>query len=247
MVDAYNERPHDAVYGAPEDVEKGGVQEFMVLKDNAQKFMHNKKLTQRRVKDLNEAKGFRSPIPTGGRSFNPQYSSNVYSLQKITPGAQFVQNTTGRDFLLKEVQPAPRDSGKPLGRLTDPNLGRRSRYQQQANRIEDFIADQGGSITMQDLRNNLTRIGLQRFFRGLNMQLTAFLRLYGSMFTLQNGQVRLKNYQSAAAPPPESREERLARLMREDRERDQERQRRREERQRARVGGLRAVYGSQPM
>ena len=143
VVDAYNERPHDAVYGAPEDVEKGGVQEFMVLKDNAQKFMHNKKLTQRRVKDLNEAKGFRSPIPTGGRSFNPQYSSNVYALQKITPGAQFVQNTTGRDFLLKEVQPAPRDSGNPQGRLTDPNLGRRTRYQHQANRIEDFIADQG--------------------------------------------------------------------------------------------------------
>ena len=247
VVDAYNEKPNEAVYGAPEDVEEGGVQEFMVLKDNAQKFMQNKKLTQRRVKDVQEAGGFRAPVPTGGRSFNPQYSSNVYALQKITPGAQFVQNTTGRGFLLKEVQPAPRDSGKPQGRLTDPNLGRRSRYQQQANRIEDFIADQGGSITMQDLRNNLTRIGLQRFFRGLNMQLPAFLRLFSSMFTLQNGQVRLKNYQTAAAPPPESREERLARLMREDRERDLERQRRREEQQRARVGGLRAAYGDRPV
>ena len=79
------------------------------------------------------------------------------------------------------------------------------------------------------------------------MQLPAFLRLFSSMFTLQNGQVRLKNYQTAAAPPVESREQRLARIMREDRERDLARQRRREEQQMARVGGLRAVYGSQPV
>ena len=42
VVDAYNEKPNEAVYGAPEDVEKGGVQEFTVLKNNAQKFMHKK-------------------------------------------------------------------------------------------------------------------------------------------------------------------------------------------------------------
>ena len=246
VVDAYNEKPNEAVYGAPEDVEKGGVQEFMVLKDNAQKFMHNKKTTQRRVKDVQDAGGFRAPVPTGGRSFNPQYSNNVYSLQKVTPGAQFVQNTTGRDFLLKEIQPVPRDSGRPVGRLTDPQLGRRSRYQQQANQFEDFIADQGGVTNLSQLKNNLGRIGLGRFFRGLNMGLPAFLRLYGDMFLVQNGQVRLENYQTAA-PPVESREERVARILREDAQRDAERAMRRAEMQRDRLAGLRAVYGDRPV
>ena len=198
VVDAYNERPHEAVYGAPEDVEKGGVQEFMVLKDNAQKFMHNKKLTQRRLESVQEAEGFRAPVPTGGRSFNPQYSSNVHALRNITPGAQFVQDANRKDFLLKEVQPVPKDSGTPIGRLTDPQLGRRRRYQRQADIIKDFIADRGGVVNLLQLKNNLGA--------GLNMGLSTFLKLYGDVFIVQNGQVRLKHQNG--------RKERIARMMR---------------------------------
>ena len=148
---------------------------------------------------------------------------------------------------MKEVQPAPRDSGKPVGQLADPQLGRRGRYQQQANKIEDFIADQGGAISQQELKANLGRIGLGRFFGSLNMGLPAFFRLYGNMFTLQTGQVRLNNYQTAAAPPVESRKERMARIMREDAERDAQRVRRREEQQRNQLGGLRRAYGDRPV
>ncbi len=245
VVDKYNETPHDAVFGPPEDVEKGGIQEFMVYKDNARKFMHNKRLTQRRKEDIQQAGAFRAPVPTGGRSFNPQYG-NVQVLGRVQPGSQFVTNTAGRQTLLKEAQPVPRDSERPVGRLTDPQMGRRSRYQAQANQLEDFIAGEGGEMSLQALKGSLGRIGLNRFFRGLSMGLPAFLRLYGNMFILQNGQVRLRNYQSAAAPPPETREQRLARLMREDQERDAERARRREEQRRARLGGLRAVYGDRP-
>ena len=44
---AYNARPHETVHGAPEDVERQPATEFRVLQDNADKFQHNKDLTDR--------------------------------------------------------------------------------------------------------------------------------------------------------------------------------------------------------
>ena len=52
---AYNARPHETVHGAPEDVEKQPATEFRVLQDNADKFQHNKDLTERRVKAVQGA------------------------------------------------------------------------------------------------------------------------------------------------------------------------------------------------
>ena len=47
---ACNARPHETVHGAPEDVERQPATEFRVLQDNADKFQHNKDLTNRRIK-----------------------------------------------------------------------------------------------------------------------------------------------------------------------------------------------------
>ena len=69
---AYNARPHETVHGAPEDVEKQPATEFRVLQDNADKFQHNKDLTDRRVKAVQDAGAFRAPT-NAARSFNPQY------------------------------------------------------------------------------------------------------------------------------------------------------------------------------
>ena len=55
---AYNARPHETVHGAPEDVEKQPATEFRVLQDNADKFQHNKDLTDRRVKAVEDAGAF---------------------------------------------------------------------------------------------------------------------------------------------------------------------------------------------
>ena len=52
---AYNARPHETVHGAPEDVEKQPATEFRVLQDNADKFQHNKDLTERCVKAVEDA------------------------------------------------------------------------------------------------------------------------------------------------------------------------------------------------
>ena len=52
---AYNARPHETAHGAPEDVEKQPATEFRVLQDNADKFQHNKDLTDRRMKAVKNA------------------------------------------------------------------------------------------------------------------------------------------------------------------------------------------------
>ena len=58
---ACNARPHETVHGAPEDVEKQPATEFRVLQDNADKFQHNKDLTNRRIKAVEDAGAFRAP------------------------------------------------------------------------------------------------------------------------------------------------------------------------------------------
>ena len=67
---AYNARPHETVHGAPEDVEKQPATEFRVLQDNADKFQHNKDLTDRRVKAVEDGGAFRAPT-NAARSFQP--------------------------------------------------------------------------------------------------------------------------------------------------------------------------------
>ena len=53
--EAYNARPHQAVTVAPEDVETKKAATFRVLRDNAEKFEHNKNLTEGRQRRLEEA------------------------------------------------------------------------------------------------------------------------------------------------------------------------------------------------
>ena len=70
--EAYNARPHQAVTVAPEDVETMPAATFRVYQDNAAKFQHNKELTERRKRRLEEAGAFRAPT-NARRSFEPQY------------------------------------------------------------------------------------------------------------------------------------------------------------------------------
>ena len=107
---AYNARPHETVRGAPEDVEKQPATEFRVLQDNADKFQHNKDLTERRVKAVQDA--FRAPT-NAARSFNPQYG-DVQRLGAVD--SMTVRSTEGRETLLKLALPAPQGS-EAAGRL----------------------------------------------------------------------------------------------------------------------------------
>ena len=126
---AYNARPHETVHGAPEEEEKQPATEFRVLQDNADKFQHNKDLTERRVKAVQDAGAFRAPT-NAARSFNPQYG-DVQQLGAVD--SMTVRSTEGRETLLKLALPAPQGSGNAAGRLT--------RHRPVAVRqLDDFLA-----------------------------------------------------------------------------------------------------------
>ena len=118
-------RPHETVHGAPEDVEKQPATEFRVLQDNADRFQHNKDLTNRRIKAVEDAGAFTA------RSFNPQYG-DVQQLRAVD--SMTVRSTEGRETLLKLALPAPQGSGNAAGRLT--RRGRPAAVRQ----LDDFLA-----------------------------------------------------------------------------------------------------------
>ena len=125
---AYNARPHETVHGAPEDVERQPATEFRVLQDNADKFQHNKDLTERRVKAVQDAGAFRAPT-NAARSFNPQYG-DVQRLGAVD--SMTVRSTEGRETLLKLALPAP-NNGNAAGRLT-------RRRPAAVRQLDDFLA-----------------------------------------------------------------------------------------------------------
>ena len=118
---AYNARPHETVHGAPEDVEKQPATEFRVLQDNADKFQHDKDLTERRVKAVEDVGAFRAPT-----------NSDVQQLGAVD--SMTVRSTEGRETLLKLALPAPQGSGNAAGRLT--RRGRPAAVRQ----LDDFLA-----------------------------------------------------------------------------------------------------------
>ena len=95
--EAYNARPHQAVTVAPEDVETKPAATFRVYQDNAEKFQHNKRLTEGRQRRLQEAGAFRAPT-NAARSFQPQYgpARDLASFDSMV-----VRGTDGSETLLK--------------------------------------------------------------------------------------------------------------------------------------------------
>ena len=100
--------------------------EFRVLQDNADKFQHNKDLTDRRMKAVEDAGAFRAPT-NAARSFNP-HVQQLGAVDSMT-----VRSTEGRETLLKLTLPAPQGSGNAAGRLT-------RRRPAAVRQLDDFLA-----------------------------------------------------------------------------------------------------------
>ena len=79
VVDNINEQPNPAVHGSPENVMHNKIQEFLVLKDNADKLTQNSsnatKMQAAIAQSATEGNHgvIREPIDNGGRSFKPTY------------------------------------------------------------------------------------------------------------------------------------------------------------------------------
>ena len=201
VVSAYNERPHSAVFGPPREVERGdGVQEFLVLKDNAKKFMVNRALSERRMADVRETRAVRPPTGAA-RSFEPSYGA-VQRVRKVE--SDVVTLTNGRQVLLKQVQAVPADSGRLQGRLTQPELVRRTKLQPEADRVQAYIVENGGQIRTRDLeqtmKSGMGLPGVWLTLRRAKLTLAGFLRTFRNIFKVARGIVTLVD---APAPPPE--------------------------------------------
>ena len=110
--EAYNARPHEAVHAA--HVETQPAIQFRVLQDNAEKFQHNKALTEGRQARLQQAGAFRAPT-NANRSFQPSYgpARDLADFDSMT-----VRATDGSQTLLKHALPVPRGSVQPKAALT---------------------------------------------------------------------------------------------------------------------------------
>ena len=73
VVKDINAKPNQAVHGPPDTVVDNDVQDFLVLKKNAENLQHNTKIENRQKARIESAGAFRSPIDNGGRSFKPAY------------------------------------------------------------------------------------------------------------------------------------------------------------------------------
>ena len=104
---------------APEDVETKPAATFRVYQDNADKFQHNKRLTEGRQRRLQEAGAFRAP--NAARSFQPQYGP---ARDLASYDSMVVRGTDGSETLLKHALPVPRGSAEPVARLTVSPGGR---------------------------------------------------------------------------------------------------------------------------
>ena len=145
--------------------------------------------------------------------------------------------------MLEQVQPFPEGSENAKGQLTmDRPL--KVRLRSIAESIADFISQQG------DLEAVARRgVGLPGVFKTIRKNRTTLrnlLRLFPDLFKISGGNVSLTASVPAPVEIPETREERLDRLLRESQARRDEADRQREARQRERLAGLRGAYWERP-
>ena len=128
-------------------------------------------------------------MQTGGRSFNPRYGG-VRVLERIEEGAQFVFDDKGNRTLLKEAQPVPVSSAAPVGRLTNPQLGVRMRFQTFARQLKRLIQSAGGSMQVGALPVDSIP-NMRNALRQRQMSVVGFLNLFEDVFTQERGVVTL--------------------------------------------------------
>ena len=252
VVNAYNNRPHEAVFGPPATVEtKNGEnpQAFRILQQNASHFIQNRATTQRRLAEVRDAGAYRAPT-NAQRSFQPQFG-NVQKLKSAD--SEYVVASNGKKTLLKLIQPVAPDSANIRTTLTIPGKSLQVRLKGAADQIQAFLTTQGempiARLEAQVKAGAMGLSGVQESVRKNRSTLRKLLTRFKTHFTVRNGIVRST---APAPPPPETPEQRRERMdrqfeanqrLREEQERQRE-QRQQERRQRLRE--MRGVYGDRP-
>ena len=104
---------------APEDVELEPTALFRSFQRNADTFILNRAQSERRTGEIKETKTVRTPLPTQGRSFRPQYG-DALKVKKVD--SLHVETTTGRRVLTRR-----RRLSRPTARGGKPGSSRTRR------------------------------------------------------------------------------------------------------------------------
>ncbi len=206
VVESYNDRPHSHTVVAPSQVENSKTAEFRLLQKNSAGFVINRSQTNARTAQLKEAGAFRAYEPTP-RSFDPRWGK-AFNLKSVKNDV--VTNTSGKEFALKQVQAVPRGSTEPIGKLTDPTLSRKARYQERANDVVETLANRGSQMTLVEFEKAIRggdAENLIKLLRRNNITIRGFLKIFPELFIVRNGTVKLRTQAAAepeqAAPEPE--------------------------------------------
>ena len=249
VINAYNNRPHEAVFGPPSQVEtrNGGEneQQFRILQQNADFYVKNRQTTQRRLAEVRDLGAYRNPT-NAPRSFQPQFGP-VQKLQSAD--SQYVTASNGKKTLLKLIQPVAPDSANIRQTLTLPG-DQMTRLKGAADQVQAYLSTQGGEMPVLRLdalvkADGAGLSGVNASLRRSRSTLRKMLAKFKTHFIVRNGVVRTT---APAAPPPETAEQRRERMDRQfeaaqrlreeqDRQRDQRQQDRRQ-----RLRDMRGVY-----
>ena len=251
VINAYNNRPHEAVFGPPSQVETRNAgeneQQFRILQQNADFYVKNRQTTQRRLAEVRDLGAYRNPT-NAPRSFQPQFGP-VQKLQSAD--SQYVTASDGKKTLLKLIQPVASDSKEIRRTLTLPG-DQMTRLKGAADQIQAYLATQAGEMPVARLEalvkaGDAGLSGVSQSIKRNRSTLRKLLAKFKTHFIVRNGVVRTAGA-TPAVPPPETAEQRRERMDRQfevaqrlreeqDRQRDQ-----RDQDRRQRLRDMRGVY-----
>ena len=183
---AYNNSYHSALGTTPEDASKdnkeGRIEQFHLMRENAQNFEHNHDNAKKKMDAVKEQGAFRvQQRSTMQRGFKPQYSELK---QVATVERSQVTDTAGRTYNVNEVQAVPvatQDITPPdmRGRgLRDNRL--RTNLKPYAEELHEALGDQEISLTVAARQMS---DGFKRA-KPATLLMKDFLKLFPNLFTL---------------------------------------------------------------
>lgn len=206
---AYNDRSHSHLMGSQPNEVKGNAElQFELIKDNGEKLLHNNQQWRKKVDQLQQKGGFRTPLPrsTWQRIDQATYSGVVKQVSGYK-GSHVIGNN-GESFEVKTVLPVPSGNANIDLQDSGPGQGKRAILREQmidfARELEDLIPSTGMSLSrastvlkaMRGFLDTADVYGLARAGRYVS-----FLKLYPQKFTLTgSGQ----NIKVTKTPPREA-------------------------------------------
>ena len=193
-VGAINDTPKPGVLhgDAPSEVRDDDEVRFMLLQDQARALQHNKKLTARRQDNLEDAGGFRAPLPDSTSKFKRGFQATYGDVKQVANvRGSTVTDTEGKSHNLKQLKIVPATSSAAIPAVVNTTAPARKR------RLGAPILDALAQVLQGEEQLSLTKAsGLMReqliangqnyneILKTTKARLIDLIRLDGDRFTL---------------------------------------------------------------